>query len=56
MKKELNVNDVADALRKVLGVDFLLIEGVTVRVGATDHTFRVGPGGILVVHVDIRRE
>lgn len=56
MKRELNVNEVADALRKVLGVEFLLIEKVTVKYRGENVTFSVGPGGVLGLEVDIRRE
>lgn len=56
MKRDLNVNEVADALRKYLGVEFLLIEKVTVKYQGEDVRFRVGPGGALGLTVDIRRE
>ncbi len=56
MKKQLNVNEVADALRKYLGVEFLLIEKAIVKYRGDDVKFPVGPGGTLVLEVNIRRE
>lgn len=56
MKRILNVNEVADALRSYLGVEFLVIEKVTVSYQGDPVGFRVGPGGTLAVCVDIRRE